>query len=76
MLNKFSLRDAVSAPEPLISKKTKRNEIFIVFQLNFDITFGYNDIECGVEREGPDSYTNDVVIQVRTSLDKSKQDCT
>ena len=33
------------------------------FQLNFNITFGYNDIECGVEREGPGIYSNEVVIQ-------------
>ena len=31
--------------------------------LNFNITFGYNDIECGVEREGPGVYSNEVVIQ-------------
>jgi len=31
--------------------------------LNFNITFGYNDIECGVEREGPGVYTNEIVIQ-------------
>lgn len=31
--------------------------------LSFNITFGYNDIECGVEREGPGVYSNEVVIQ-------------
>lgn len=32
-------------------------------QLEFSIQFGYNDIECGVEREGPGVYNNEVVIQ-------------
>jgi len=32
-------------------------------QLKFSITFGYNDIDCGVKRETPGSYTNDVIIQ-------------
>jgi len=31
--------------------------------LNFNITFGYNDIECGVQREGYGVYSNEVVIQ-------------
>lgn len=33
------------------------------FQLEFSITFGYNDLDCGVEREGPGVYSNEVVIQ-------------
>ena len=32
-------------------------------QLKFSITFGYNDLDCGVTRETPGSYTNDVIIQ-------------
>jgi len=36
--------------------------------LNFNITFGYNDIECGVEREGPGIYSNEVVIQHHDSI--------
>ena len=32
-------------------------------QLKFSITFGYNDIDCGVRRETAGSYTNDVIIQ-------------
>lgn len=31
--------------------------------LEFSITFGYNDLDCGVSREGAGSYTNDVIIQ-------------
>lgn len=31
--------------------------------LKFSITMGYNDLECGVEREGPGVYTNEVIIQ-------------
>ena len=32
-------------------------------QLEFSIEFGYNDLDCGVEREGPGVYSNEVVIQ-------------
>ena len=32
-------------------------------QLKFSITFGYNDLDCGVNRESPGSYTNEVIIQ-------------
>ena len=32
-------------------------------QLEFSIQFGYNDLDCGVEREGPGVYSNEVVIQ-------------
>ena len=32
-------------------------------KLDFSITFGYNDIDCGVVREREGSYTNDVIIQ-------------
>lgn len=31
--------------------------------LNFSITMAYNDLECGVEREGPGMYTNEVIVQ-------------
>ncbi len=31
--------------------------------LKFSITFGYNDLNCGVSRENPGSFTNDVIIQ-------------
>jgi len=31
--------------------------------LRFSITFGYNDLNCGVSRETPGSFTNDVIIQ-------------
>jgi len=31
--------------------------------LEFSIEFGYNDLDCGVEREGPGVYSNEVVIQ-------------
>jgi hypothetical protein len=31
--------------------------------LKFSITFGYNDLNCGVSRENPGSYTNDVILQ-------------
>ncbi len=31
--------------------------------LTFSITMGYNDLECGVEREGPGIYSNEVIIQ-------------
>ncbi len=31
--------------------------------LSFSITMGYNDLECGVEREGSGTYKNDVIIQ-------------
>lgn len=31
--------------------------------LKFSITMGYNDLECGVEREAPGVYSNEVIIQ-------------
>lgn len=31
--------------------------------LEFSIKMDYNDIECGVEREAPGVYTNEVIIQ-------------
>ena len=34
-----------------------------ILQLEFSIEFGYNDLDCGVEREGPGVYSNEVVIQ-------------
>uniref|UniRef100_A0A0K2TPD6 Putative LOC101887535 [Musca domestica] n=1 Tax=Lepeophtheirus salmonis TaxID=72036 RepID=A0A0K2TPD6_LEPSM len=31
--------------------------------MNFTITMAYNDLECGVVKEGPGSYSNEVIIQ-------------
>ena len=31
--------------------------------LDFSITMGYNDLECGVEREGPGIYSSEVIVQ-------------
>eukprot|EP00095_Tigriopus_kingsejongensis_P012749 maker-scaffold30_size591359-snap-gene-1.15 protein:Tk12749 transcript:maker-scaffold30_size591359-snap-gene-1.15-mRNA-1 annotation:"hypothetical protein DAPPUDRAFT_214208" len=31
--------------------------------LNFSITMAYNDLECGVEREAPGVYTNEIIVQ-------------
>ena len=42
------------------SKKSNKQSIL---QLEFSIEFGYNDLDCGVEREGPGVYSNEVVIQ-------------
>ncbi|QQP54376.1 Putative LOC101887535, partial [Caligus rogercresseyi] len=35
----------------------------ITSSLNFTITMAYNDLECGVIKEGPGSYSNEVIIQ-------------
>ena len=40
--------------------------------LDFSITFGYNDLDCGVVREREGSYTNDVIIQHHDSIVTSK----
>ena len=44
--------------------ETLYNKIALfLLQLQFSIQFGYNDLDCGVERERQGVYSNDVVIQ-------------
>ena len=40
--------------------------------LDFAISFGYNDLDCGVVREREGSYTNEVIIQHHDSIVTSK----
>jgi len=40
--------------------------------LDFSITFGYTDLDCGVERLREGSYTNDIIIQHHDSIVTSK----